>query len=76
MIEGVHSTDVVWRLIRKHVDKRIDALRGMLELNRPAEETASIRGQIAELRELIRTVEAPSPIDPLQRPIRSEGRLY
>ncbi len=61
MIPGVDLTSPTWRALKRHLIERIEVLQAMLEAPSDREATATLRGQIKELRMLIERV------DPLVR---------
>ncbi len=55
-IDGLRQTPA-WRGLRRAILERIADLQGLLEAPNDAEATATLRGQIKELRALIERVE-------------------
>ncbi len=60
MIPLVDGRSPTWRALKRHIEARIDALRQHLEAPADTETTATLRGQIKELRGLIERVEPPA----------------
>ncbi len=59
---GVDIQSPTWRGLKRHILERIAELQGFLEAPSDPEATATIRGQIKELRALMESVE-PKIID-------------
>ncbi len=53
-----------WRALKRDIEARIEVLRAMLEAPGDTEATATLRGQIKELRALIERVEPPASASP------------
>ena len=56
----VDITSIVWVKIRRHINSQIDAHRTTLE-RCDADRVANLQGRIAELRDLLNTVEPTAP---------------
>ena len=65
----IDPTSVQWRAIRKHIDARIETLRDHLERGGAVKSDDHLRGQIAELRNLVALAEPkrPGPIIEIKR---------
>ncbi len=64
MIPGVDLTSPTWRAQKRHLVERIAELQGFLEAPSDREATATLRGQIKELRALIERVDPPARDEP------------
>lgn len=53
----IDPTSAQWRVIRKHIDARIETLRDQLERGGGVKSDDHLRGQIAELRNLVALAE-------------------
>ncbi|MBI4695579.1 MAG: hypothetical protein HY749_16300 [Gammaproteobacteria bacterium] len=50
-----------WRKLREHLNARLVALRTRNDIDQPAEKTASLRGRISQIKELLALERAPDP---------------
>ncbi len=57
MILQIEPQSPTWRMLKGHLMERIQALQVMLEAPSDREATATLRGQIKELRALIERIE-------------------
>lgn len=57
----IDATSAQWRAIRKHIDARIETLRDQLERGGAVKSDDHLRGQIAELRNLVALAEPKRP---------------
>ena len=74
MILQVEHQSPTWRALKRHIEERIDTLHRDIESPHDIEATATIRGQIKELRGLIERVEPP--VREPSNPDTSKGSLY
>lgn len=61
-LSRVDRDSVTWRMLKRHIEHRIEAQRAKLEGNIEDWQTQRIRGSIRELRDLLKAVEPPKDI--------------
>lgn len=60
-LTSIEKQSAVWLKLKKHMLERIDSLRCQNDGDHTPEETAKLRGRIAELRGLLAQGDAPEP---------------
>ena len=60
-LDRVETQSALWQKLRKDFEYRIDSLRRENDANLDAVQTASKRGRIAQLKELLALGEPPEP---------------